>query len=306
MKTRMVCVLSALALLSVALAGPILAREAKGAASGKETSGIQADREDQGVNAFMTSKIVGSSVRNMGGEELGKIQDVVIDVDTGRVLYAVLDFGGFMDIGGKLFPVPWHSLAPLPSEGIFFLDMSKEELKKAPGYDKNSLPDMGSTHWGTQVAKFYHLPDRYAYYNYDYPPTLYPQLAQKDPFAGVFDTNSMKTIEGKIIKVDRLVPEKGTFAQTQVKLILLTDQRKPVPVYVGPDWYVATPNGRIPFKSGAQVTASGSWIQSQPEPFLIATSLSWGGETLEVRQKDGAPLWNAWKTIPGGEKFGPQ
>ena len=108
--------------------------------------------EAKRVNAFMVEKIIGSKVLNMKGEELGVIKDIVIDIDTGRALYAVMDFGSFLGMGGKLFPVPWQSLASLPSEGIFFLDISKEKLEKAPGYDKDSLPDMGDVHWGTKIA----------------------------------------------------------------------------------------------------------------------------------------------------------
>ena len=84
--------------------------------------------EGERINAFMVEKIIGSRVLNMKGENLGVIKDIVVDIDTGRILYAVLDFGGFLGIGSKLFPVPWKSLAALPSEGIFFLDRSKEQL----------------------------------------------------------------------------------------------------------------------------------------------------------------------------------
>lgn len=116
------------------------------------------------INAFMVEKIVGSKVRNMKGEDLGTIKDIVVDIDTGRILYAVMDFDGFLGIGGKLFPVPWQSLAPLPSEGIFFLDVSKAKLKDAPAYDKDRLPDMGDMHWGTKVAEFYNERKAFSYY----------------------------------------------------------------------------------------------------------------------------------------------
>ncbi|HEJ83024.1 MAG TPA: PRC-barrel domain containing protein, partial [Desulfobacteraceae bacterium] len=103
----------------------------------------------------MVEKIVGSGVRNMQGQDLGTVEDIVVDIDTGRILYAVMNFGGFLGIGEKLFPVPWHSLAPLPSEGVFYLDVSKEKLQDAPAYEKDNLPDMGDMHWGTEVAEFY-------------------------------------------------------------------------------------------------------------------------------------------------------
>ena len=257
------------------------------------------------INAFMVEKILGSKVRNMKGEELGTIEDIVIDIDSGKVLYAVMDFGGFLGLGGKLFPVPWHSLAPLPSEGVFFLDISKEKLKEAPGYDKNNLPDMGDMHWGTKIADFYEPPreGRGYVYDYGYGVNFYPNIAQQDPLAKTFDPMSMKTLTGEVIKVDNVIPEEGNILQMQVKLIVLVDKKEPVPVYLGPVWYIIGPDRRIPFKSGDRITVSGSWITSRTEPFMIATAVTKGNMTLHLRQKNGRPVWNAWeKTEEIGER----
>jgi len=111
--------------------------------------------EGQRINAFMVEKIIGSKVVNLKGETIGKIENLVVDIDTGRIVYAVLESGGFLGIGDKLVPVPWASLAALPSEGIFFLNQSKEQMEKAPAFDKNNLPNMTDMHWGEGVFKHY-------------------------------------------------------------------------------------------------------------------------------------------------------
>ena len=106
----------------------------------------------------MVEKIIGSKVINVKGETLGKIEDLVVDIDTGKIVYAVLDSGGFLDIGDKLVPIPWSSLAALPSEGIFFLNQSKEQMKEAPAFDKNNLPNMADMNWGAGIFKHYAAP----------------------------------------------------------------------------------------------------------------------------------------------------
>ena len=254
------------------------------------------------INAFMAENIIGSKVQNMQGVDLGVIKDVVIDVDTGRVLYAILDFDSFLGIGGKLFPVPWHSLAPLPSEGIFFMDVSKEKLEKAPGFNKDDLPDMGDVHWGATINQFYEPPQRqggYGYYDYEYGyaygPELYPGMAQKDPFAKTFDPASLRKIIGTVIKVDNVIPKSGLISQAELELIVHPDGKEPIPVFVGPVWYVVSPERRRPFKSGDKVTVTGSWVAPGGTPFMIATAVTKGDETLQVRQEDGTPMWNAWK-----------
>jgi sporulation protein YlmC with PRC-barrel domain len=256
--------------------------------------------EGQRINAFMVEKIIGSRVLNMKGENLGVVKDIVVDIDTGRVLYGILDFGGFLGIGSKLFPVPWKSLAALPSEGIFFLNRSKEQLEKAPGFDKNNLPDMGDVHWGERIAQFYQASREertdYEYgEGFDYGYELYPGLAQKDPFAKIFDPKSIKKVSGQVIKVDHVIPKSGIMSQMQIELIIYVGRKEAVPAYLGPEWYIAGPNRRSPFKSGDEVTVTGSWITSQGLPFLIASSVTKGKETLHLRDEDGTPAWKGWK-----------
>ena len=111
--------------------------------------------EGQQINAFMVEKIIGLKVINVKGETLGKIDNLVVDIDTRRIVYAVLESGGFLSIGDKLFPVPWESLAALPSEGIFFLNRSKEQMEKAPAFYKDKLPNMADMQWGENLYKHY-------------------------------------------------------------------------------------------------------------------------------------------------------
>jgi sporulation protein YlmC with PRC-barrel domain len=243
------------------------------------------------VNAFMVEKIIGSRVMNLKGQTLGKIEDLVIDIDTGKIMYAILDFGGFLGIGNKLFPVPWESLAALPLEGIFFLNQSKEQLEKAPGYDKNNLPDMGDLHWGSGIYKYYGVPSEYkrrrtgyGYYGYGY----YPWVGKEDPYTKIFDPKKIKTITGQVIKVEEIIPY-----GTGLKLIVYVNKKEILPVYLGPFWYVEA-QGRS-FKSGDKVSVTGSVVSPRGEPFMIAMTVGRGNEELRLREKDGTPAWIAWK-----------
>jgi hypothetical protein len=93
------------------------------------------------IPLFLTAKkINGDKVINMAGEHLGKIEDLMIDLENGRVAYAVLSFGGFLGFGNKLFAVPWEALSVRSHEHAFALDVSKEILEKAEGFDKEDWP----------------------------------------------------------------------------------------------------------------------------------------------------------------------
>jgi len=102
------------------------------------------------------STLAGDSVRNAAGEDLGKVDELMIDIPTGRVAYAVLSFGGVLRMGNKLFAVPWEALKVDEDEKCFILDVDKQTLESAPGFDKSNWPDMADTSWGTRIFQHYH------------------------------------------------------------------------------------------------------------------------------------------------------
>ena len=102
------------------------------------------------------STLAGDSVRNSAGEDLGKVDELMIDIPSGRVAYAVLSFGGVLRMGNKLFAVPWEALSVDEDEKCFILDVDKQTLESAPGFDKSNWPDMADTSWGRKIYAHYH------------------------------------------------------------------------------------------------------------------------------------------------------
>jgi sporulation protein YlmC with PRC-barrel domain len=99
--------------------------------------------------------LLGDGVVNGANENLGDIKEIMLDMNTGQVAYAVLAFGGFLGMGEKLFAVPWQALHLDTVNKRFVLDVEKERLKTAPGFDKHAWPDMADVDWATQVHTFY-------------------------------------------------------------------------------------------------------------------------------------------------------
>jgi len=99
--------------------------------------------------------LAGDRVRNSAGEDLGKIEEIMIDVPTGRVAYAVLSFGGFLGMGDKLFALPWDALQLNEDEHEFILNVDKATLENAPGFDKDDWPDMADANWAAQIYGHY-------------------------------------------------------------------------------------------------------------------------------------------------------
>ena len=115
----------------------------------------QVRSEKSNRRVLSASTLKGDDVVNRSGEDLGKIEDLMIDLDRGRIAYAVLSFGGFLGVGDKLFAIPWEALTIDTAQKRFVLNIRKELLERAPGFDKSDWPDMTDPACGVELYDYY-------------------------------------------------------------------------------------------------------------------------------------------------------
>jgi sporulation protein YlmC with PRC-barrel domain len=94
------------------------------------------------------SILKGDKVTNAKGEDLGTVEEIMLDLEHGRVAYVVMSFGrvNWMP-NDKLFAVPWEALTISFHDKKFTLNVSKETLKSAPGFDRNKWPEVPDFGW---------------------------------------------------------------------------------------------------------------------------------------------------------------
>ena len=100
----------------------------------------------------------GTNVKNRAGKDVGEIEDLMIDIESGSVAYAVLSFGGFLGIGEKLFAVPLEAFEFRNTGQVdahIVLDIDKEKLENAPGFDKDNWPQNPDKTFITSVYGHY-------------------------------------------------------------------------------------------------------------------------------------------------------
>ena len=102
-----------------------------------------------------SSSINGDGVVNAAGDDLGHIEDLMIDPVTGKVDYAVLSFGGFLGMGDKYFAIPFEQLSVDRENKRMVLNVEKERLKDAPGFDKDDWPDFADSGFRDTLTRFY-------------------------------------------------------------------------------------------------------------------------------------------------------
>ena len=115
--------------------------------------------EADGLHRLISSeRVAGTGVYDPRGESLGTIDHLMIDKYSGRVAYAVMSFGGFLGIGEKYHPLPWHVLNYDQAQGAYVIDLNKERLATAPAYALTDPIRWEDNEWRTRLDDFYRKP----------------------------------------------------------------------------------------------------------------------------------------------------
>ena len=121
----------------------------------RDTFGIYKTHKGPGPHLMGANTLTGENVVNQKDEELGDIKEIMLDMRTGNVAYAVMSFGGFLGMGDKLFAVPWTALTLDTVNKRFVLAVERDHLVNAPGFDKDAWPDMTDAAWVNELHSYY-------------------------------------------------------------------------------------------------------------------------------------------------------
>lgn len=246
--------------------------------------------------AFRSTDIIGSDVQNPKGEKLATINNLIIDVQTGQIAFAVLSCGDFLGFGGNLFAIPWEEFTPKPTSGIFMFDVTKEELEKAPVFTPDEWPDLQNRQWADEIYGYYNsTPGLYGYrYGYGYDGSVATRGWELGmPYGSVFDPNTVETFEAEVTRVDRFVPMAG---MTEGIELLVESDGKPINVHLGPSWYLNYQDFNL--NKGDQIEVTGSRVETGGMPVVIATQIKTDQWTLNLRTETGYPVWSAVTSPP--------
>ena len=102
---------------------------------------------------FRTGNVIGVKVKTPDHKKLGEIEELVVDIESGKTIFAVLSFGGHFGFGDKFFAVPWDEFKLIRDEAeqYFELETDQDRLTELPGFDKSDWPDVASTDWDASV-----------------------------------------------------------------------------------------------------------------------------------------------------------
>ncbi|WP_149539111.1 PRC-barrel domain-containing protein [Siccirubricoccus phaeus] len=115
------------------------------------SEGVAVNETDRLISS---DKVEGTTVYNRAGESVGSIYTLMIDKYSGQVDYAVMSFGGFLGIGERYHPLPWKVLSYDTGLGGYLVDVTREQLERAPSYAKDETP-WATPGYGRSVYDYY-------------------------------------------------------------------------------------------------------------------------------------------------------
>jgi len=108
------------------------------------------------------SKLMGQVVKNQQGEELGKVENMLVDVQSGRLVAIVISSGGFLGMRDELSAVPPTALTFNAERDTLQLDTSKERLSAAPHFKSDQWPDFNQPEYSNSVYRAYQVEPYFA------------------------------------------------------------------------------------------------------------------------------------------------
>lgn len=107
---------------------------------------------------ILGSRVDGTPVFNTAGDRIGHVDDLSIERTTGKIVYAIMSFGGFLGIGEKFHPLPWSLLRFDPERGGYIVPLDRSALEGAPAYERDELVSLGGpSHqaYGERIFDYY-------------------------------------------------------------------------------------------------------------------------------------------------------
>lgn len=112
------------------------------------------------TSAIRAKKVLGTSVKDTGGDKIGHIEDLVLDKQNNTILFAVVGFGGVLGMGEKFHPLPWASLNYDEDADAYVVPYTKDELKAAPADTLDELTKNDGVAYRDRAFSYYKV-DQY-------------------------------------------------------------------------------------------------------------------------------------------------
>ncbi len=263
-------------------------------------------REDRlGVQHRRVSRIKGSAVKTPEGLDAGTIQDIVIAMDSGEILYTIVSFGGFFGLGQQYAAVPQDAIELEPGQRIARLSVDRDVLRET-AFAAEQFPDLADPAYARDINQAYGVPQPdWVVLGY-VAPAAEPQREQLtmdaiEPedmdYSTTFSPARIQTIQGTVLGVGKFEP--GETGREGLRLRIRTDTGEVMTIYAGPLDYVSKQDFYV--VAGDQISVVGALVPVDSRSVFLATQVTRDGQTLQLRESNGEPLWQHGRGGPSAQ-----
>lgn len=241
------------------------------------------------------SQLIGMTVRNFQGEKIGRLTNIMVDAHQGKVAYGILSIRrGLLGSNKDLVAVPWSAIDLTSQPGIARLNVDRQTLE-AIAFSRKHFPNLEDAAYSHQLYERFHAVPYWETLGYVPADNMMNEEHGRSSARmegskedSLFNPGTVETIRGTVESV-------GTFhlegaSHGGLRLHIKTDEGKMVTVQAGPRSYIERQN--ITFHRGDQVTVTGSPMKAGWRNVIVASQIQTGDKTLDLRTKEGKPLWN--------------
>jgi sporulation protein YlmC with PRC-barrel domain len=213
------------------------------------------------------SDLTGMQVLNAQDEELGDLNQLIVDPREGRIVYGIVSYGGVLGIGGKLVAVPWSALELQPAQDAFVIDATKETLDEL-AFSSGDWPDLSNEQWALETHRAFEQQPYWEVFGY----TIY----EAAPAMG-----QVKTIQGEVTSIDR--------TRDEVRAQVQSADGQTHTVKLAPQSFLDQQT--VTIEEGDQLTIQAQAHTENGQTIYKAHSVQKNGQQLQLRDAQGKARW---------------
>ncbi len=261
---------------------------------GARGAGTATNRE---IQMRRVTHLTGTEVNNPENQDLGDIEDFVINAPDGRIVYDIISFGGVAGAGEKYAAVPANAIRLQPQAHVAVLNTTRQTLDSV-AFNPGEYPNLSSPEYMQRLTKLFAAAPAGGALGYVPGQAPQAQDAAGDerawgaggPHGKNFNPSTVKTVTGMVENVGGFKPEGAPAGVSPgLRLRVRTAEGKIVTVYAGPASYAEQKDFYI--MPGDRISITGSETKIRSRTVILASELKKDAQTLQLRDQSGKPLW---------------
>jgi sporulation protein YlmC with PRC-barrel domain len=247
------------------------------------------------VEMRRVTRLTGWDVKNPTNEDLGNIEDFVVNASDGRVTYVILSFGGFAGIAERYAAVPANAVRFQPQTQTVVLNATRQTLESV-AFKSGEAPNLASNEYMQRIRQLFPAAPSGTALGY-LPPEAASQADQdsawgaESRYGKSFSAGAAKTIKGTVESVGCFRPEGAkTGVPMGLRLRVRTDDGNLMTIHAGPIAHAEQQNFFV--MPGDEITITGAETKIGPRSVIVASEIKKDDQTLQLRDQSGRPLWS--------------